>query len=110
MEFAARRMVSYCKANGLVLNGLKTQIVTLAQTNMEIKIGQEHVPVSQQIKLLGVDYDSNFSTLPYLKILERDAKTRADIIKRLSFCMPQFLLKPITHGILLGKIFAHTPS
>ena len=53
-----------------------------------------------------MEYDSNFTTVPYLKILERGAKTRADIIKRLSFCMPQFLLKPITHGILLGKIFA----
>ena len=65
-----------------------------------------HVPVSQQIKLLGVEYDTKFSTAPYLRKLAQDAKTRSKVIQQLSFCMPQCLLKPLTNGILLGKILA----
>ena len=97
-------MVSYCNANGLILNAQKTQIITSVRTNIKIKIGQEHVPVSQHIKLLGIEYDSSFTTAPYLRSLARDAKTRSLLIKRLSFCMPNCLLKPLSHGILMGKI------
>ena len=90
-------MVSYCNSNGLILNRQKTQVITSTRGLFEIRIGQNSVPVSQRLKLLGVEYDSNFTTVPYLKKLAQDVKTRSSIIKRLSFCMPQYLLKPITH-------------
>ena len=93
-EFLASQMVLYCNLNGLILNSQKTQIITSTGGKFEVKIGKEYVPVAQQIKLLGVEYDSKFSTVPYLKKLAQEAKTRAFLIKRLSFCMPQCLLKP----------------
>ena len=51
-------------------------------------------------------YYSNFTTAPYLKSLANDATTRSSLIKRLSFCVPQSLLKPLTHGLLMGRILS----
>ena len=109
-EIVASNMISYCKSNGLILNGQKTQIITSAGTNINIKIGHEYVLVTQHIRLLGVEFDSNFTTVPYLKSLAREAKTRSSLIKRLSFCIPNYLLKPLSHGILLGKILSAAPA
>ena len=48
--------------------------------------------------------------MPYLRSLAREAKTRSSLIKRLSFCIPNYLLKPLSHGILLGKILSAAPA
>ena len=65
---------------------------------------------SPTISLLGLEYDSNFSTAPYLRELSREANTRAAVIRRLSFGMPNYLLKPFANGILMGKILAAAPA
>ena len=87
-ELLASQMVTYCKRNGLISNSQKTQILTSTGVTFKVNVGQDYIPVSQQIKLLGIEYNSNFSTVPYLKRLSREAQTRAFLIKRLSFCMP----------------------
>ena len=66
--------------------------------------------MAQQVKLLGVEYDTKFSTVPHLKKLAQEAKTRAFLIKRLSFCMPPCTLKPLAHGILMGKVLSAAPA
>ena len=63
-----------------------------------------------ELNLLGVTYDSNFTTAPYLRQLASDAKTRAAIISCLSYSMPHHLLKVFTHGLLVGKIMAAVPA
>ena len=57
-----------------------------------------------------ITYDSNFSTAPYLRKLASEAKTRAAIIKRLSYSVPPHLLKMFTNGLLIGKIMAAAPA
>ena len=107
MEIVGNNMITYCNANGLILNSQKTQIImSTGSDTLVIKNSKDHVPVSQQIKLLGVEYDTKFSTAPYLRKLAQDAKTRSKVIQQLSFCMPQCLLKPLTNGILFRKIIA----
>ena len=54
-ECVGGQMVSYCRLNGLILNSQKTQIITSTRVNFKVKIDQEYVPVSQQIKLLAVE-------------------------------------------------------
>ena len=39
-----------------------------------------------------------------------DSNTRAFLLNRLSFSMPQCLLKPLTNGILMGRILAAAPA
>ena len=65
---------------------------------------------AQSISLLGLVYDSNFSTAPYLRQLACECNTRAAIIQRLSYGMPNSLLKPLANGLLMGKILAAAPA
>ena len=97
MEWLGSKMVSYCHKNGLILNAQKTQILTTEKKKIEIIIGQDTVLSSQTISLLGLEYDTNLSTAPYLRRLAREANTRAALIRRLSFGMPNYLLKPLTN-------------
>ena len=103
-------MVDYCDKNGLVLNGQKTQLLSNARKKFEININHDIVNSNPTISLLGLEYDSNFSTAPYLRKLAREANTRAALIKRLSFGMPNYLLKPLANGLLMGKILAAAPA
>ena len=57
-----------------------------------------------------MEFDSNFSTAPYLHTLAREANTRESMIYRLSFGMPNYLLKPLANGLLMGKILASAPA
>ena len=52
--------------NGLVLNGQKTQLLTNARKKFEININHDIVNSNATVSLLGLEYDANFSTAPYL--------------------------------------------
>ena len=93
---------------GLVLNSDKTQMLVsgIKGKDFSVKIGNDHIYPSKELNLLGITYDSNFSTTPYLRQLASDVKTRAAIIARLSYSVPQNLLKMFTNGLLVGKIMA----
>ena len=110
LQSLGNKMVEYCVENGLVLNSQKTQLLTNTRKNMEINIDQDIVKSIPKISLLGLEYDVNFSTAPYLRKLARESKTRAALIRRLSFAMPNYLLKPLANGLLMGKILAAAPA
>jgi hypothetical protein len=74
-----------------------------------IKVGSSHISATLEINLLGVDFDSNFSTTPFLHKLARASKTRAALIYRLSYSMPPHLLATFANGLLMGKILAACP-
>jgi ribonuclease P/MRP protein subunit RPP40 len=106
LQCLGNRMVGYCVENGLVLNSQKTQLLTNARKNIEINIDHDIVKSIPTISLLGLEYDVNFSTAPFLCKLASESKTRAALIQRLSFGMPNYLLKPLANGLLMGKILA----
>ena len=106
IETISNRMISYCKRNGLVLNNEKTQLLVSPKQPCQIKIGTCIISASSEINLLGVDYDSNFTTTPYLNKLSRAAKTRGALISRLSFSMPPHVLSTFATGLLMGKVLA----
>ena len=110
LQALGRIMVDYCNENGLVLNGQKTQLLTSARKGIEININDDVVNSNTTVSLLGLEYDKNFSTAPYLRKLARDANTRAALIRRLSFGMPNCLLRPFSNGLLMGKILAAAPA
>ena len=109
LEKLSSRMISYCHGAGLVLNNSKTQLLVSPKQVCQIKMGSSLISSTQEINLLGVDLDSNFTTLPYLHKLARAAKTRAALISRLSYSMPPHLLATFTNGLLMGKILAACP-
>ena len=102
-------MIVYCQNAGLVLNDEKTQLLVSPKQNFQINVGSCLISAAPEINILGVDFDSNFSTTPYLHKLARAAKTRAALIHRLSFSMPPHLLATFANGLLMGKILAACP-
>ena len=73
-------------------------------TDLSVRIG------NRELSLLGITYDTNFTTVPYLRQLASNAKTRAAIIARLSYSVSPNLLKIFTNGLLVGKIMSSTPA
>ena len=110
LETLSKRMISYCQKTGLILNNEKTQLLTSTKKNFEVNIGSCLIKAKHEINILGVDYDTNFTTNPYLEKLARDAKTRAALINRLSFGLPPYLLSTFANGLLMGKISAAAPA
>jgi hypothetical protein len=109
LERFSDRMITYCDSAGLVLNNEKTQLLVSPKQMCQIKIGSSLISATPEINLLGVDFDSNFTTTPFLHKLARAASTRAALISRLSYTMPPHLLACFTNGLLMGKILAACP-
>ena len=103
-------MISYCRKAGLILNSDKTQLLVSTKEKFTVKVGSSLIEAKPEITLLGVDYDSSFTTRPYLQNLAHDAKTRSDLIYRLSFSMPPHLLKNFANGLLMGRILSSAPA
>ena len=51
----------------------------------------------------------NFSTMPYLRKLATEAKSRSAVIYWLSFGVPPNLLRLLANGLVIGKIMAAAP-
>ena len=112
LERMSARMLAYCKETCLVINSDKTQLLVsgVKNKNFSVKVGNCNVSPSKELNLLGITYDTNFTTVPYLRQLANDVKTRSAIISRLSYSVPPHLLKVFTNGLLLGKIMAAAPA
>ena len=71
-----------------------------------MKVGSSLITAAPEISLLGIEYDSNFTTQPYLQKLAREASTRSSLIYRLSFSTPPHLLSTLANGMLMGKVLS----
>ena len=109
LERLSSQMISYCHGAGLVLNNDKTQLLVSSSKKFQIKVGSSLISSSPVLKLLGVEFDTNFSTIPSLKTLATAANTRASMIYRLSFSIPPHLLTTLANGLLMGKVLAAAP-
>ena len=89
----SRKMIRYCNDNGLVINSAKTKLLLSSKDSFEMYVGDSIVHADPEIRQLGIDYDTNFSTSPYLQQLATVAKSRAAMIYRLGFGIPTNLLR-----------------
>ena len=103
-------MIRYCNNNGLVINSAKTKLLVSFKENFEVIVGDSTVCADPEICLLGIDYNTNFATSPYLQRLATEAKSRAAMIYRLSFGVPSNLLRLLANGLVIGKILAAAPA
>ena len=113
LEIMSDRMIAYCSLSGLVINEEKTQMMCSGikqSSDFTVRVGKIIIQPSKELDLLGITYDSNLITKPYLNRLATEAKTRAAIIKRLSYSVPPHLLRTFTNGLLIGKIMASAPA
>ena len=110
LELMSKKMIQYCHDNGLVINSAKTKLLLSSKDNFEMFVGDSIVRADTEISLLGIDYNTNFSTAPYLQKLATEAKSRASMIYRLSFGVPPNLLRLFANGLVIGKILAAAPA
>ena len=112
IERISGRMLTYSKETGLVINSEKTQMLVsgIKDKNFSVKVGNSYVYPSKELNLLGISYDTNFTTAPYLRQLAIDARTRSALISHLSYSVPPHLLKVFTNGLLIGKIMSAAPA
>ena len=110
LELMSNRMIRYCNDNGLVINSDKTKLMLSSKDDFEMLVGDSVVRADSEISLLGIDYNTNFSTTPYLQKLATEAKSRAGMIYRLSFGVPTNLLRLLANGLVIGKILAAAPA
>ena len=110
LERLSKRMIEYCKKTGLIMNSGKTQLLISSKEKFEVNVGESVIESVSEICLLGIDFDTNFSTAPYLQKLATEAKTRAAVIYRLSFSVPSTVLKILANGLMIGKIMAAAPA
>ena len=87
----SKKMIRYCSDN--VINSAKTKLLLSFKDNFEMFVGDSIVRADSEISLLGIDYNTNFSTSPYLQKLATEAKSRAGMIYCLSFGVPPNLLR-----------------
>ena len=110
LEMMSRKMIKYCNDNGLVINSAKTKLLLSSKDSFEVLVGDSIIHADSEIRLLGIDYDTNFSTSPYLRQLATEAKSRAAMIYRLSFGVPSNMLRLLANGLVIGKILAAAPA
>ena len=110
LELMSKKMIQYCHDNGLVINSAKTKLMLSTKDNFDMFVGDSIVSADPEISLLGINYNTNFSTSPYLQNLATVAKSRAAMIYRLSFGVPQNLLRLLANGLVIGKILAAAPA
>ena len=92
------------------LNTRKAIKQILTMEHLEMFVGDSIVRADSEISLLGIDYNTNFSTSPYLQKLATEAKSRASMIYRLSFGVPPNLLRLLANGLVIGKTLAAAPA
>ena len=62
LELMSKKMIQYCNDNGLVINSAKTKLLLSSKDNFEMFVGDSIVRADSEISLLGLDYNTNFST------------------------------------------------
>ena len=59
----SKKMIRYCNDNGLVINSAKTKLLLSSKDNFDMLVWDSIVRADPEIRLLGVDYNTNSSTL-----------------------------------------------
>jgi hypothetical protein len=107
-------VVAYMRANGLALNGAKTQVLVGGKgkppPTFAINVDGVEVKPGGTLDLLGVTFDRNFSVTPCINYLARESCFQAGRVAPLAQHLPRGkLLRQLGSGLLMGKIAHRLP-
>ena len=107
----AGAFVKYANGNGLILNASKTQLLVGGKVrpaelvDFSVQVGIVDVCPSAELELLGVKFDSKFSTSPHDAALAKSAHERAFLIAKIAHYIPRgTYLSQLAKGLLVGKV------
>lgn len=109
LEEKSAKFAVWAKANGLAMNGAKTQLLVSsnagAAANLSVRVGVNDIACGRDLELLGVRFDRKMSTAPHVEDMAKAAKQRAAMIARLSQHLPRGrYLQQLANGLVLGKV------
>jgi hypothetical protein len=91
--------------NRLILNAEKSSFMIMGRprsdTNLFIKIGSEIISRSYECKALGVILNPDLSFANHLTKTCKTISNRLSFLKRISYCMPNKIIKLIYSAIVL---------
>jgi hypothetical protein len=117
LQVLADMFSAFTKGNGLLLIGAKTQLLLSSNVkkqvadSFEILMDGNIVKPADNLELLGVKFDRQFTVRPHKKKLVKDARFRATHIARLAkHLLRGPLLRLLGCGLLLGKLSHALPA
>eukprot|EP00095_Tigriopus_kingsejongensis_P001731 maker-scaffold514_size150699-snap-gene-0.27 protein:Tk01731 transcript:maker-scaffold514_size150699-snap-gene-0.27-mRNA-1 annotation:"far upstream element-binding protein 3 isoform x4" len=107
----ADAFAQFASRNGLVLNAGNSQFMVGGTikakdlASLSISISGVEVRPAKEMELLGVKFDTNFSTSPHNATVAATARQRAGLIGRLVHHLPRGqYLRQLARGLVVGKV------
>jgi hypothetical protein len=111
LEEQADAFACFATGNGLILNAAKTQLMVGGNiknrdvTSFSVLVDGIKVSPANEMELLGVKFDNNFTTAPHDISVAKSARQRAALIARLAHHLPRGeYLRQLARGLVIGKI------
>jgi hypothetical protein len=111
LEARADAFARFASGNGLVLNAAKTQLMVGGNiknrdiASFSVSVNGIKVGPTNEMELLGVKFDNNFTTSPHDTSVAKSARQRAALIARLAHHLPRGeYLRQLARGLVIGKI------
>ncbi len=108
LSVIANNVAEFSSANYLSLSAEKTQVLWSGLPQMskepEVSVGETLVKPSPCIELLGVVFDRNLSSNPFIRLQHRASAPILATVRRLSRYLPQAHLAQVASALLVGKL------
>jgi len=110
LEQSAKEVLRFMQANNLSANPSKTQFIMFScKAEDPLKVGDIYIEESKSIELLGVLFNKQLNWTTHLQKLESDIRKRIGIIRRLSWRLPQHLVKQMIDPLFTSKLrYSHS--
>ena len=104
-EEEAQKILDYMAINRLKANDDKTAVIIIRKNKSEdsitIRVGNEVITESKNVKLLGVNVDSNLKWESHIKNLVRKLNSRLFTLRRIKEKIPNCMMKSVAEGIFM---------
>ncbi len=114
LSVIANNVSEFSSTNYLSLSAEKTQVMwsglSRSSKDPEVTVGKTLVEPSPCIELLGVRFDKNLSSNPFVMSQQRAAAPILATIRRLSRYLPRAPLSQVASALIVGKLSYAAPA
>ncbi len=104
IERVSSRLLEYAATHKLAVNEKKTQVMWIRnETGPAVNVGHASVCDSKSLSLLGVAFDKNLRSTPYLRAQVSATRRIGGAVKALSRHLPSHVVSKVARALVLGK-------
>ena len=104
IELASDRILEYAASHFLAVNASKTQVMWLTKEDHPVRVGTSVVDGSKTLELLGVSFDKNLRSTPFMRSQEKASRTILGVTRRLCRHLPPALTSQVSATLYAGKL------